>query len=219
MNRFRRGVNGEKEKRKSRSRKSSRAKLSIVAAACVLVLCTTIAAQPPSPFLIYGWVKYSNGTEVLNPNVKITNLNTSEDYTVETSASYSYYQVITSSYNVSAGNILNFSASDGVNSCSYEVTVASENMTDGGLFEQNLTIQSPPEGICGDCDAFPGVTTNDGWLIFMNVTFPGDPRYALVNLWAADCDGFEGITTNDGWLIFMNVTFPGDPRYALQCAP
>ena len=183
MNRFRRGVNGEKEKRKSGSRKSSRAKLGIVAAACVLVLCTTVAAQPPSPppspFLIYGWVKYSNGTEVRGPNVKITNLHTSEDYTVETNASYSYYQVIISSYNVSEGDVLYFNASDDGNSINRTVTVTSENMTEGGLFEQNLTIQPPHVGICGDCDAFPGITTNDGWLIFMNVTFPGDPRYAL----------------------------------------
>jgi len=215
-----------KEKRGSDDgdREAARANLSgIVAVVSVLVMLSATAAlatatEPPTPFHVYGWVKYSNGTAVLGPNVSMTNLNTTEDYTVETNASSNYYQVITSSCNVSEGDVLRLNASDGVNSVSYEVTVTSENMTDGGLFEQNLTIQSPQVGICGDCDAFPGVTTNDGWLIIMNVTFPGDPRYALVNLWAADCDGFEGITTNDGWLIIMNVTFPGDPRYALQCA-
>ena len=190
----------------------------LVIFAATAVVTTATEEEPPTPFHIYGWVEYSNGTEVLGPNVSITNLNTSEDYTVETSASYSYYQVITSSNNVSEGNALYFNASDDGNSIDRTVTVTSGNMTEGGLFEQNLTIQSPQVGICGDCDAFPGITTNDGWLIFMNVTFPSDPRYALVNPWAADCDGFEGITTNDGWLIFMNVTFPGDPRYALQCA-
>ena len=50
---------------------------------------TAKVAVMPTPVLIYGWVEYSNGTEVLGPNVSITNLNTSEDYTVETSASYS----------------------------------------------------------------------------------------------------------------------------------
>jgi hypothetical protein len=74
-------------------------------------------------------------------------------------------------------------------------------------------------GICGDVDGFPGVTTNDGWLVFMNASKPqGDPRYQLADPWAADCDGFPGITTNDGWLIFMNASKPqGDPRYALAC--
>ncbi|RLJ03551.1 MAG: hypothetical protein DRP08_03420, partial [Candidatus Aenigmatarchaeota archaeon] len=99
--------------------------------------------MPPKPFLIYGWVKYSNGTEVLNPkNMTITNLRTSENYMVETNGSYSYYQVIiTSSCNVSAYDVLNFSADDGVNSTDpYEVMVTPGDMTEGGLFEQNLTI-------------------------------------------------------------------------------
>ena len=202
--------------------KGKKESIAVMLAVLVMFTATAMVAtatEPPTPFHAYGWVKYSNGTEVLNPNVSIMNQNTGENYTVKTNASSNYYQVITSSCNISKGDVLRLNASDCVNSCSYEVTVTSENMTEGGLFKQNLTIQPPHVGICGDCDAFPGVTTNDGWLIFMNVTFPGDPRYALVNPWAADCDGFEGITTNDGWLIFMNVTFPGDPRYALQCAP
>jgi len=174
---------------------------------------------PPKPFVIYGWVNYSNGTAVLNPNVTITNLNTSEVFTATTSPDSNYYQVMTTSYNISAEDVLHFNVSDNLgNYAEFNHTVTQDEIDNGG-FMQNITITVPIAGICGDCDAFPGVTTNDGWLIFMNVTFPGDPRYALVNPWAADCDGFEGITTNDGWLIFMNVTFPGDPRYALQCAP
>ena len=137
------------------------------------------ATEPPTPFHVYGWVFNTTDQPLLNPNATVKNLNTSEEYTVETNASYSYYQVITSSCNVSASDVLNFSASDDDNSTNRTVTVTPKNMTDGGLFEQNLTIQLPQVGICGDCDAFPGVTTNDGWLIFMNVTFPGDPRYAL----------------------------------------
>ena len=89
-------------------------------------------------------MKYSDGTEVLNPNVSITNQNTDEDYTVETSASYSYHHVITSSCNISEGDVLRLNASDGVNSCSYEVTVTSGNMTEGGMFEQNLTLPVSP---------------------------------------------------------------------------
>ena len=75
------------------------------------------------------------------------------------------------------------------------------------------------KGVCGDVDGFEGVTTNDGWLVFMNASKPqGDPRYQLADPWAADCDGFSGITTNDGWLIFMNASKPqGDPRYMLTC--
>ena len=51
------------------------------------------ATEPSTPFHAYGWVKYSNGTAVLGPNVNITNLNTGESYTVDTKASSNYYQV------------------------------------------------------------------------------------------------------------------------------
>ena len=104
----------------------------IILVLTVLVMFTATAmiataTEPPTPFHVYGWVKYSNGTAVLGPNVNITNLNTTENttknYTVETNASYSYYQVITSSCNVSASDVLNFSASDNGNSTNRTVTV------------------------------------------------------------------------------------------------
>ncbi len=72
------------------------------------------------------------------------------------------------------------------------------------------------KGICGDVDGTPGVTTHDGWFIYMNQTFPGNPTY-FVNTACADCDGNPGVTTHDGWFIYMNQTFPGDPRYMPVC--
>ena len=71
-------------------------------------------------------------------------------------------------------------------------------------------------GTCGDVDGTPGVTTHDGWFIYMNQTFPGDPTY-FVNTACADCDGNLGVTTHDGWFIYMNQTFPGDPTYMPTC--
>jgi len=154
------------------------------------------ATEPPTPFHIYGWVKYSNGTEVLGPNVSITNQNTGEDYTVETSASSNYYQVIISSYNVSAGNILNFSASDGVKSNSYEVTVTSGNMTEGGMFGQNLTIEV---GICGDVDGSGRVDMADYFLLVDYIAeVPGrEPE----NMWAADVDCSGRVDMADYFLL------------------
>ena len=146
------------------------------------------ATEPPTPFHAYGWVKYSNGTAVLGPNVNITNLNTSENYTVETNASYNYYQVITSSCNVSEGDVLYFSASDNGNSTNRTVTVTSQNMTDGGLFEQNLSLYQAPPGICGDVNEDGKIRTND---VTTLLDYVGKIPGVTINEWAGDvnCDG------------------------------
>ena len=58
---------------------------SIIVVLGILVMLSATAAlatatEPPTPFHAYGWVKYSNGTAVLAPNINITNLNTGEIY-------------------------------------------------------------------------------------------------------------------------------------------
>ena len=182
------------------------------------------ATEPPTPFHVYGWVKYSSGIAVLGPNVNITNLNTTENYTVETNASYNYYQVITSSCNVSEGDVLNFSADDGVNSSDlHEVMVEQGNMTEGGLFEQNLTIQ---KGICGDVIG-PGATPPDGEITVYDAVYIiwhiADPvHYPLPDPWAADVIG-PGATPPDGEITVYDAVYIiwhiADPvHYPLRCA-
>ena len=86
--------------------------IAVMLAVLVMFTATAMVAtatEPPTPFHAYGWVKYSNGTEVLNPNMSITNQNTGENYTVKTNASSNYYQVITSSCNISEGDVLRLS--------------------------------------------------------------------------------------------------------------
>ena len=169
--------------------------LGILAIFAITAVVAT-ATEPPTPFHVYGWVKYSNRTEVLNPNVKITNLNTTENYTVETNASSNYYQVITSSCNVSEGDVLYFNASDGGNSINRTVTVTSENMTEGGLFEQNLTIKV---GICGDVDGSGRVDMADYFLLVDYIAeVPGrEPE----NMWAADVDCSGRVDMADYFLL------------------
>jgi len=189
----------------------------IILVLTVLVMFTATAmiataTEPPTPFHVYGWVKYSNGTAVLGPNVNITNLNTTENttknYTVETNASYSYYQVITSSCNVSASDMLNFSASDNGNSTDRTVTITPKNMTEGGMFEQNLTIQ---KGICGDVNRDGYVTGYDSDLILLYL-YKG---YSLEDEWAADVNADGYITGYDSDLILLYL-YKG---YELSCRP
>jgi len=184
---------------------------SIIVVLGVLVLfgATAMAQpQPPTPFRIYGWVNDSTGAPVLNPNVTITNLNTSEVFIAETSASSNYYEVVTSSENVSAGNVLHFNASNG-GTAEFDHTVTQAEMNAGG-FEQNITIQ---KGICGDVNDDGSVTTMDGMIVFKHYFHPD--QYPLSSEWAADvnCDG--SITTMDGMIIFKHYFHPEE--YPLNC--
>jgi len=101
----------------------------------------TTVAQPPIHFLISGFVAYSDGNPVLNPNVTITNLNTAEVFIADTNTSSNYYQVLTDSTHVSAGNILHFRASNGY-STEFNHTVTEAEINNGG-FVQNITIPAP----------------------------------------------------------------------------
>ena len=97
---------------------------------------------PATPFQIYGWVNDSEEAPVNDPDVNVTNLNTSEIYAVETNASFNYYQVLTCSENVSAGDVLHFTAiAETTKEFDYTVKVADMNR---GGFEQNITIEANP---------------------------------------------------------------------------
>lgn len=103
-------------------------------------------------FNITGFVNYSDGTPVNNPNVTITNLNTSEVFIAETNISSNYYQVLTNFAHIGKGNILHFYACDNTeNLTEFDHTVTQEEMDAGG-FVQNITIYIP--------DTTPPVITN-----------------------------------------------------------
>ena len=160
--------------------KKRRAVLLIATLAFVLafiVFSAPALAEPPTPFLIHGWVNYSNGTAVLNPNVMITNLNTSEVFTATTSPASNYYQVSTTSCNISAGDVLHFHVSD-TNTTEFNHTVTQDEIDNGG-FMQNITIAVPIVGICGDVTGDSIVNMGDVALLVNNVSYPGNPAYNL----------------------------------------
>lgn len=166
---------------------------------------------PPTPFLIYGWVNDSTDAPVLNLNVTITNLNTTEFYIAETNASSNYYQVLTSSKNVSAGDILHFRASNS-NSTELNHTVTQKDINDGG-FKQDLTITYEQPGTCGDVNNDGFVTTTDAVIVYKHCFYPEE--YPIANEWAADvnCDGY--ITTTDAVIIYKHYFYPEE--YPLEC--
>ncbi|NQE44728.1 hypothetical protein C5S31_01730, partial [ANME-1 cluster archaeon GoMg2] len=107
----------------------------------LFAVCIAVSAFAlPETFLIYGFVNNSNGAAVLNPDVTITNLNTSEVFTTEVDDNY--YQVSTSSRSVSTGNTLHFTVRDNGNIVGRDHTVTDEDINNGGLFNFNVTSES-----------------------------------------------------------------------------
>jgi len=113
----------------------------LIMAICIL-LVQVVAAQPPTPFLISGWVKDGGGNPVNNPIVNINNTNTSGQWLSEAYADHNYYQLILSTTNVSEGNVLEFNTTDGTRYNTTNHTVTQENISDGGIFNFNITLEA-----------------------------------------------------------------------------
>ena len=58
------------------------------------------------------------------------------------------------------------------------ISLSGTMMPDADGFEQNIMIENRQQRICGDVDGMPGVTTNDGRQIFMNLLY-GEEQYPL----------------------------------------
>ncbi|MCK4458912.1 MAG: DUF3344 domain-containing protein [Methanosarcinales archaeon] len=117
--------------------------LTITSTAGALLPSNGLAA-PETSFLIYGWVDYSDGASVNDPGIEITNINTGKTFAVETSGGSNYYQVLTDSDSVSAGDVLHVRVSDGgtLNTAEFDHVVSATEIGNGG-FKRNITIGAP----------------------------------------------------------------------------
>jgi len=122
----------------------------------LILIAAPAAASPPTPFLISGWVNNSHGYPVNDPDAVVTS--TDEDFVVKTNVSSNYYQVMTSSYNVSAGDVLGFSVNGGA-ATNHEVT---EGEIGAGGFEQNLAV---PMQMPGDVNGDGHLTAADAAIV------------------------------------------------------
>ena len=119
------------------------------------------AGKSPAPFFVYGFVNDSEGVPVNGPNVTITNLNTGKVFTAEKNASSNYFQVLTSSGNVSAGNVLNFYAGNNKgNSTEFNHTITEEDVNIG-VFEQDIVIIVEAPSPCFIATAAYGTTLHE----------------------------------------------------------
>jgi len=108
------------------------------------VLTPTAELKPVTPFMLFGEVEYDTGEPVQNLTVTVKNVDTTEEFDVDiyVSESCSFYQVLTVSGHVLAGDVLLFTASND-NTTEFSYTVTDADMNHGG-FVQNITIVHPP---------------------------------------------------------------------------
>ena len=133
----------------------------------------TTGAQPSSPFLVSGYVFYENGSVCNNPHVNITNLNTSEEWHAETSPTSNYYQhVLANGTDITAGEVLQFEVTSPYG-CQLNITnytITPDDIANGGLFNFNISLESPEK---------PDLVINDAWVCWPhNCTI----CYTIVNI-------------------------------------
>ncbi len=121
--------------------------LTVLAIMVMCILMVQVSAQP-TPFMIYGYVSYEDGTACNDPTVNINNTNTGNNWSTEikTNAGYNYYQLmLANGTDVNASEVLRFNVTspDGSPSNVTEHAVTQENISDGGIFNFNITLEAP----------------------------------------------------------------------------
>jgi len=117
----------------------------LVVAMCIVCTVPAVVAQE-TPFVINGYVSYANGTVCNNPDVNVTNTDTSESWAAENASTSHYYRlVLANSSDVNASEALRFAVTspDGSQSKIVECTVTESDVENGGKFEYNLTLSVP----------------------------------------------------------------------------
>jgi hypothetical protein len=116
--------------------------LVIIVAMCTLVV---YASAPPTPFMIQGYVFYEDGSACNGSTVNITNQNTGKVFTADTNASSNYYQfMLANGTDVNETETLQFDVKTPgeIQSNVTGLTVTLENVSQGGIFDFNITLAS-----------------------------------------------------------------------------
>jgi len=154
------------------------------------------AEDESSPYVIYGWVFYENGTHCNNPVVDIDNTDNGNEYLAETHDGYHRYQIaLADGTDLNSSEMLQFNVQDsaGTQFKTLDHTVMQTEVDDGGLFELSITLEmltAPPTvdsiTITPDDDGSPGVQIDPN---------PGGLKTVTVTAVVSDPDGYADIST------------------------
>jgi subtilase family serine protease len=113
------------------------------AAAIAPMSLSASQSTSPSPVIICGYVSYPDGSTCTSPYVVVTNLNTSEELVAETQGGESFYQLVTSSAFVKAGDTLKIAADKNGSPVGSAVYVVNGTDIGQGLIEVNINVGVP----------------------------------------------------------------------------
>ena len=159
----------------------------------VTMALITPSCAAPTPFMIYGWGSYTNGTDCDNLAVSLTNPDNDKIWAAETSGNY-YQIMFTNGTDLNASEVLRFSAAGGVYSSVTNHTITTDEVGDGGLFGFNITLGSIP----GDVNDDGHLTAADA-VIVLKMAVSGE--YSEV----ADVSGDKAVTSLDALMILQKV--------------
>ena len=100
--------------------------------------------RPSTSFMVCGYVFYENGSECNNPEVTITNLNTSNEWRAETHINENYYRIkLNGGVDVDTAEVLQFEVTSPAHSQSNTVlhTVTLEEINLGGVYNFNISLK------------------------------------------------------------------------------
>ena len=113
---------------------------------CMSVMITVLVSASASgvaqlPFVISGYVFYENGSPAYNPDVTITNLNTSKTFSTKTCTSSNYYlaKPVLLSREINKDDVLQFKVAAGEKSAVLEYRITASDMVYHGL-HLNITL-------------------------------------------------------------------------------
>jgi len=113
---------------------------------CMSVMITVLVSASASevaqlPFVISGYVFYENGSPAYNPDVTITNLNTSKTFSIKTCTSSNYYlaKPVPLLRDINESDVLQFKVAAGEKSAVLEYRIIASDMVYHGL-HLNITL-------------------------------------------------------------------------------
>ncbi len=182
----------------------------------------TVEINETPKFVISGFVEYDNGNPVPDPDVMITNLNTSEVFVAETTTGSNHYQVLTDITHISSNDVLHFNTSDNLgNTTIFDHTITQDEVNVGG-FVQNITLYIPditPPAITNisvmsktkDSATLVWETDEVGDSLVKYGTEPGNYTKTAYNATDVTYHSIDltGLTSNTTYYYVVNSTDPG----------